>query len=199
MAWALEIGGAFSTLKNSPERSVVILFPTAEEQGLLGSSYYTENPAFPMSETVACFNNDLMLPIGLMKDVMITGYGQSYIDEMITEGAVRQDRYVTGDPNSHTGMYFRSDHFPFAKKGVPSAFARGNVENREHGKEWTSRMEKDYIDNKYHRPADNYDPKTWDLNGIAEDARLGFYIGYRLANSDYYPEWKQGSEFRNSR
>lgn len=199
MAWAIEIGQAFSGLKNPPERSVVILFPTAEEQGLLGSSYYTENPAFPMAKTVACFNNDLMLPLGRMKDVMITGYGQSYLDEMISEGAARQDRYVTGDPNSHTGMYFRSDHFPFAKKGVPSAFARGNVESREHGKEWTAKMEKDYIDNKYHRPADNYEPDNWDLNGIVEDARLVFFAGYRLANSDYFPEWKPGSEFRKLR
>ncbi len=199
MAWALEIGEAFYSLKKSPERSVMILFPTAEEQGLLGSSYYTEYPAFPMAKTVACFNNDLMLPIGRMKDVMITGFGQSYLDELITEGAERQDRYVTPDPNSHTGMYFRSDHFPFARKGVPSAFVRGNVENREHGKEWTAKMEKDYIDNKYHRPADNYEPDIWDMSGIVEDAKLAFFAGYRLANSDYYPEWKPGSEFRNQR
>jgi Zn-dependent M28 family amino/carboxypeptidase len=199
MAWALEIGQAFSRLKKSPERSVMILFPTAEEQGLLGSSYYTENPVFPMEKTVACFNNDMMLPIGRMKDVMITGYGQSYLDEMFIEGSARQERYILGDPNSHTGMYFRSDHFPFAKKGVPSAFARGNVESRENGKEWTAAMEKDYLDNKYHRPADNYEPDKWDLNGIVEDARLAFFVGYRLVTSDYFPEWKETSEFKKLR
>jgi len=199
MAWALEIGEAFSGLKKKPMRSVVILFPTAEEQGLLGSGYYTENPVFTMENTIACFNNDMMLPIGRMKDVMITGYGQSDLDDMLTEGAANQDRYVVGDPNSHTGMYFRSDHFPFAKKGVPSAFARGNVESREKGKKWTAEMEKDYLDNKYHRPADNYEPDTWDLNGIAEDARLAFYVGYKLCFSDKKPDWKTGSEFRNVR
>ncbi len=199
MAWALEIGQAFSELKKSPERSVMVLFPTAEEQGLLGSSYYTENPVFPMEKTVACFNNDMMLPIGRMKDVMITGFGQSYLDEMFIEGAARQDRYVIGDPNSHTGMYFRSDHFPFARKGVPSAFARGNVESREKGKEWTAEMEKDYLDNKYHRPADNYEPDKWDLNGVVEDARLAFFVGYRLVTSDYFPEWKETSEFKKLR
>jgi Zn-dependent M28 family amino/carboxypeptidase len=199
MAWALEIGEAFSGLKKRPLRSVLILFPTAEEQGLLGSQYYTENPAFPMDKTIACFNNDMMLPIGRMKDVMITGYGQSYLDEMIAEGAVRQGRYITRDPNSQTGMYFRSDHFPFAKKGVPSAFARGNVDSREHGKEWSSKMEKDYLDNKYHRPSDNYEPERWDLNGIVEDARLEFFVGYRLCSSDYFPIWKPGSEFKNLR
>jgi Zn-dependent M28 family amino/carboxypeptidase len=178
---------------------VVILFPTAEEQGLLGSQYYTDNPVFPMKNTVACFNNDMMLPIGKMKDVMITGYGQSDLDEMIAGAALEQDRNVIKDPNSQTGMYFRSDHFPFAKKGVPSAFARGNVISREHGRVWTSKMEQDYLNNRYHKPADNYEPEKWDLNGIAEDSRLCFSVGYRLANSDIFPEWKTGSEFRNVR
>ena len=199
MAWALEIGEAFSGLKKRPLRSVLILFPTAEEQGLLGSQYYTEHPVFPMEKTVACFNNDLMLPIGRMKDVMITGYGQSELDDMLAEAAKKQDRYVLRDPDSQTGMYFRSDHFSFAKKGVPSSFARGNVDSREHGKEWTSAMVKDYMDNKYHRPADNYEPGKWDLNGIAEDARLSFIVGFRLSTSVLFPSWKPGSEFKSLR
>jgi Zn-dependent M28 family amino/carboxypeptidase len=199
MAWALEIGEAFSGLRKRPLRSILILFPTAEEQGLLGSQYYTEHPVFAMDKTVACFNNDLMLPIGRMKDLMITGYGQSELDEMLAAEARKQDRYIIRDPNPQTGMYFRSDHFPFAKKGVPSAFARGNVISREHGREWASEMETDYINNKYHRPADNYEPDKWDLNGIAEDARLEFMTGYRLAISDYFPKWKPGSEFKNIR
>jgi Zn-dependent M28 family amino/carboxypeptidase len=195
MAWVFEIGEAFSKLKKKPERSVVLFFPTAEEQGLLGSSYYTEYPPFAMEKTVACFNNDLMLPIGRMKDVMITGFGHSTLDEMIAEAAAIQDRYTVQDPNAHTGMYFRSDHFPFARKGVPSAFVRGSIESREHGKEWADLQEKDYIENRYHRPSDNYVPDTWDLKGIAEDAKLAYYVGYRLANSDYFPVWKPGSEF----
>ena len=199
MAWTFEIGKAFKALKTKPLRSVIIFFPTAEEQGLLGSQYYTDQPAIPLSKTVACFNNDLMLPIGRMKDVMITGWGQSDLDDMIAEAAAEQDRYIIRDPNSQTGMYFRSDHFSFAKKGVPSAFARGNVESREHGREWASKMEQDYINNRYHKPSDNYEPDKWDLNGIAEDAKLAFSVGYRLANSDFYPSWKSGSEFRNVR
>jgi len=197
MAWAFEIGKAFAGLKTRPLRSIVVLFPTAEEQGLLGSEYYVGHPAFPMKKTIACFNNDLILPIGLMKDVMITGYGQSDLDEMLKKAAEEQDRYIIRDPNSQTGMYFRSDHFPFAKKGVPSAFARGNVESRKYGKEWAAEKEQDYINNKYHRPADNYEPEKWDLSGIAEDAKLCFSAGYRLANSDFFPGWKPGSEFRN--
>jgi Zn-dependent M28 family amino/carboxypeptidase len=96
-------------------------------------------------------------------------------------------------------MYFRSDHFPFAKKGVPSLFARGNVDSREFGKEWAAAMEKEYINNKYHRPADNYEPDKWNFDGIVEDARLSFVVGYRLSSSDFYPSWKHGSEFRNIR
>ncbi len=195
MAWVFEIGEAFTKIRKKPERSVILFYPTAEEQGLLGSSYYTENPPFPVEKTVACFNNDLMLPNGRMKDVMITGYGHSSLDEMIKEAAERQDRYIVPDPNSHTGMFYRSDHFPFARKGVPSAFVRGNLDSREQGKEWAARMERDYIDNRYHRPSDNFEPDTWNLEGIAEDARLVFYAGYRLATTDYFPQWKKGSEF----
>ena len=197
MAWALEIGKAFAKLKERPLRSVIILFPTAEEQGLLGSQYYTDHPVLPINKTVACFNNDMMLPIGRMKDVMITGFGQSDLDDMLSEAAAEQDRYIIRDPNSQTGMYFRSDHFSFAKKGVPSAFARGNVDSREHGKEWASKMEQDYINNRYHRPSDNYEPDIWDMTGISEDAKLCFSVGYRLVNSDFFPKWKAGSEFRN--
>lgn len=199
MAWVFEIGEAFSGLSKRPERSVVLFFPTAEEQGLLGSQYYAENPPLPIDKTVACFNNDLMLPNGKMKDVMITGFGQSTLDDMITEAAKRQDRYVVKDPNAHTGMYFRSDHFPFAKMGVPSAFARGNTDSREFGKEWAAKMEKDYIDNKYHRPSDNYEPEKWNMDGIAEDARLQFYVGYQLVTSEIFPEWKATSEFKDIR
>jgi Zn-dependent M28 family amino/carboxypeptidase len=199
MAWELEIGEAFSKLETRPERTIMLLFPTSEEQGLNGSLFYTDNPAFSMEKTVACINNDLMLPIGRMKDVMITGFGQSELDDIVVKAASEQDRYVTKDPNSHTGMYFRSDHFAFARKGVPSLFTRGNIESREFGKEWTAQKEKDYIDNNYHRPSDNYNSTEWNLEGIAEDAKLSFMIGYELANMETFPAWTSGSDFRNLR
>jgi Zn-dependent M28 family amino/carboxypeptidase len=199
MAWALAIGKAFSRLKRKPERSAIILFPTSEEQGLIGSIYYTEHPVLPMEQTVACINNDLLLPIGRMKDVMITGYGQSELDDFVEKTASAQGRYVVKDPNSHTGMYFRSDHFAFAAKGVPSLYARGNIDSREFGKEWTASKEKEYIENRYHRPADNYEPENWNFEGIAEDAVLAFNIGYDLAISDYFPKWKAESEFKQLR
>ncbi|MFH0842163.1 MAG: M28 family peptidase [Bacteroidota bacterium] len=199
MAWALSIGKAFATLKYKPEKSIIVLFPTAEEQGLLGSIYYTEHPIIPMEKTVACFNNDALLPIGRMKDVTITGYGHTDLDSLAQIASVEQDRYITPDPDSHTGMYFRSDHFAFVLKGVPSLYAQGSTESREHGKEWAAAQKKDYIENRYHRPADNYYPETYNFDGIAEDAELAFRIGYELVNSDFYPQWKVDSEFRKLR
>jgi len=196
MAWALSIGDAFTHLNHKPERSIIILFPTCEEQGLIGSYYYTENPVLPINKTVACINNDLMLPIGRMKDVMITGFGQSELDDYTARAAALQDRYVVKDPNSHTGMFFRSDHFAFASRGIPSLYARGNTDSREFGKEWAAARERDYIVNRYHRPADNYESDNWDLEGITEDAWLAFHIGYELAFSSHFPEWKTGSEFK---
>jgi Zn-dependent M28 family amino/carboxypeptidase len=199
IAWELVIGKAFSSLRQKPERSIILLFPTAEEQGLLGSFYYTEHPVIPMGKTVACFNNDGLLPLGKMKDVMITGYGHSDLDSLTMIAAAEQNRYVIRDPESYNGMYFRSDHFSFAAKGVPSLFAKGNIDSREFGKEWAAGQRKDYIENRYHRPSDNYDPDTFNFEGIAEDAAVAFNIGYRLVTSDYFPKWKIGSEFKKLR
>jgi len=199
MAMVFEIGEAFASLEERPSRSIMLFFPTAEEQGLLGSTYYTENPAFTIENTVANINNDLVLPIGRMKDVMVTGFGQSELDDYLEAAAAKQDRYLFPDPNAHTGMYFRSDHFPFASKGIPALYARGNCDSREYGKEWAAEQEKDYLDRKYHKAADNYYPELWDMSGIVEDAQLSFDIGYQLANSDKWPEWKEGSEFKHLR
>ena len=198
MAWAFEIGEAFASLRERPARSVILLFPTAEEQGLLGSSWFAANPPVERRNMVAAFNNDLLLPIGRMKDIMITGYGQSQLDDMLAEAAAKQDRYITPDPNPETGMYFRSDHFPFAQIGVPALFARGNCDSREFGKEWAAAREKDYITKRYHKPADNYYPEM-DFDGIVEDARAVFEVGYRIVTSDIRPDWKPGSEFANAR
>ncbi|MRR23332.1 M28 family peptidase [bacterium] len=198
MAWAFEIGEAFASLKQRPERSVILFFPTAEEQGLLGSAWFAANPPVSRANLVACFNNDMLLPIGRMKDIMITGYGQSELDDMLAEAAVKQDRYILPDPHPETGMYFRSDHFPFARIGVPALFARGNCDSREYGKDWAAEQERDYISNKYHKPADNYYPEM-NFDGIVEDAQATFDVAYRITTSDIRPVWKPGSEFANIR
>lgn len=198
MAWALEIGEAFSSMKKRPERSVILFFPTAEEQGLLGSSWFVANPPVRQENLIACFNNDLLLPLGKMKDIMVTGYGQSELDDLLADAALKQERYILPDPNPESGMYFRSDHFPFARAGVPALFARGNCDSREYGREWAAAQEKDYIRNRYHKPADNYYPEM-NFDGIAEDARAILDVAFTIVTSDIRPQWKHGSEFANIR
>lgn len=197
MAWALEIGGAFSSLRRRPERSVILLFPTAEEDGLLGSYYFTSHPPVPAKNIIACFNNDMMLADGRMKDIMITGYGLSDLDDMLAEAVRKQDRYIMPDPTPEKGMYFRSDHFPFARIGVPALFARGNCDSREFGREWAAEKEKEYMNTKYHKQADNYYPEM-NFDGIAEDASAIFEVAWRIVSGNYRPSWKPGSEFANA-
>jgi len=199
LAWMMEIAEAFQTLKEKPKRSVVFLSPTAEEQGLLGAKYYVENPVFPLEKTVANINNDLMLPYGSYKDVMITGYGKSELEDYVAKAAEKFDRYIYPDPNPETGMFYRADHFAFARAGVPALFARGNCDSRKHGKEWAAKKEKFWLEKRYHKPSDEYNPKTWDLSGIRDDARLLFQVGYELANDTIFPEWKEGAEFKSVR
>ena len=198
IAWALEMGKAFSSLKNRPARSVIILFPTCEEEGLLGSTYFIRHSPVKTSAIAAAFNNDMMLPEGRMKDMMITGYGQSDLEDILAEVVKRQDRYIQPDPTPETGMYFRSDHFPFAQAGIPALFARGNCDSREHGKEWAAAKEKEYLKNCYHKPADNYN-ESMDFSGIREDAQAIFEVAREVADGDVSPQWKKGSEFASVR
>ena len=198
LSWMLEIAEAFVALKEKPERSIMFFAPTAEESGLLGATYYVQNPIFDLDKTVADINNDLMLPYGKMKDVMITGYGQSELDDYVEEVAKKYDRYIFPDPNPHTGMYFRADHFAFAKAGVPALFARGNCDSREYGKEWALKKEADWLANNYHKVTDEYED-WWDLSGVTEDAKLLFEVGYKLSKESAFPKWKEGSEFKNLR
>jgi Zn-dependent M28 family amino/carboxypeptidase len=195
LAWMFEIARAFKAMPKQARRSIVFLAPSAEESGLIGSGFYVDNPIFPLSKTVANINNDLMLPYGRMKDVMITGYGQSDLDEYVREAAAQQDRYLLPDPNPQSGMYFRSDHFSFARVGVPALFARGNNDHREKGIDYMAAKEKDWLANYYHKPSDEYED-WWNLEGVAEDAKLLFRVGWKLANQDAFPEWKDGSEFK---
>ncbi|WP_372641150.1 M28 family metallopeptidase [Ancylomarina sp.] len=194
LAWMFEIARAFKAMP-TPRRSIVFLAPSAEESGLNGSAYYVSHPVFPLNKTVANINNDLMLPYGRMKDLMVTGYGQSELDDYAEEAAKKQGRYILPDPNPHTGMYYRADHFSFAKAGVPALFARGNSDHIEKGKDYMSEKEKDWLANNYHKPFDEYQD-WWDLSGVKEDAQLMFRIGWKLANEETFPKWKEGSEFK---
>ena len=196
LAWMLETAEAFKKLKKKPSRSILFFAPTAEEAGLLGSAYYVENPIYPLAKTIAVFNNDLMFPYGITKDVMVTGYGQSDLDDLLNVEAKKQDRYLLPDPNSHTGMFFRSDHFSFAKVGIPALFARSYHDHITNGKDWMRAKEKDYLSNKYHKTTDEVE-EDWDLSGVVLDSQLLFNLSYNLSNSDVYPQWKETSEFKN--
>jgi Zn-dependent M28 family amino/carboxypeptidase len=148
---------------------------------------------------VANLNYELFLPLGRMEDVTIYGYGQSELDDYIAQAAREQNRYVTPEPFPENGMYFRTDHFSFAKKGVPSAFFKGWTEHADHGKQWTSEQIQDFWSNRYHRPTDEYDPDTADLTGIVDDAKLFFKVGLKLATENTFPQWREGSEFKQLR
>jgi Zn-dependent M28 family amino/carboxypeptidase len=199
VACMLETAKAFSRLKTPPRRSVLFIAVTAEEQGLLGSQYYVEHPLFPLEKTVADLNYELFIPMGRMNDVTIYGFGQSELDGYVSDAAAAQGRYVIEEPNPENGMYYRTDHFSFAKAGVPALFVKGWRDHAEKGKAWTAATVSDFWANHYHRPSDEYDPSMADLAGIVEDAKLFFAIGYRLAMSDDFPHWHEGSEFKAAR
>jgi Zn-dependent M28 family amino/carboxypeptidase len=198
VAWMLEIARGFKSAP-APERSVLFLSVTAEESGLLGSGYYAEHPFFPMAKTVACINTDVMLFLGKFKDVMLTGNGQSELDEWVRKEAEKQGRYLAADPNPENGMFFRSDQFPFVKLGVPAIYAKGYTDAEKYGKDSTLKILDHYWKNTYHSPFDEYHPKTDDLSGIVEDARLLYHVGANLANSAEWPKWNADSEFKTIR
>ena len=196
LAWLLETAEAFKKLPQKPARSILFFAPTAEEAGLLGSAYYAANPVYPLKNTIAVINNDLMFPFGETKDIMVTGFGQSELDDLLAVEAKKQNRYLLPDPNSHTGMFFRSDHFSFAKVGVPALYARSYHDHVTKGKAWMRAKEKDYLTNYYHKTIDEYQD-DWDLSGVVLDSKLLFNLAYKLSNTEVYPQWKATSEFKN--
>jgi len=199
LACMLGTAKAFSRLDPGPERTILFVAVTAEENGLLGSAYYAEHPVESLDKTVANLNYELFLPMGNMKDVTVYGYGQSELDDYIADAAAEQGRYVMPELYPEKGMYFRTDHFSFAKKGVPAAFFKGWSEQAEFGNQWTADQIQNFWSNHYHRPTDEYDPGTADLAGIVDDAKLFFKIGYKLSTETTFPRWNESSEFKTIR
>jgi Zn-dependent M28 family amino/carboxypeptidase len=191
----LELAAAFQRTRLRPERSVVFISFTGEEQGLLGSEYYAKNPVFPVRKTVADINMDMMGMAGKTKDIVVYGYGQSDLEDYATASAKKQGRKIVKDPDPSTGLYYRSDHFNFAKVGIPALFTGSGADNVEHGREWGLKKIADFYKTQYHSPQDNFDPKA-DVSGMVEDVRLLFDLGYKLSNESNFPKWKSGSEFR---
>jgi Zn-dependent M28 family amino/carboxypeptidase len=194
----LAIAEAFKK-SGDTKRSIVFIEVTGEEQGLLGSAYYAENPIYDPKKTVANINIDALDSPGKMKDLTITGYGHSEMDDYAKEAAEKQNRYVIPDPEAEKGYFFRSDHFNFAKIGIPALYASGAYEGFDISIEDIKKYNDHYRMYKYHQPSDEYDPETTELSGIQLDLQLLFNVGFKLANEDYFPKWYNGSEFKASR
>ena len=194
----IELAEAFKTLKHAPLRSIVFLAVTGEEQGLLGSEYYATHPNYPTAKTTAVINMDALNTYGPMNDITVVGYGLSDLDQYIEAAAKEVGRTVNPDPTPEKGSYFRSDHFPFAKQGIPAVYPSGGTDSTVHGKEWTLAQEDKYTAEKYHKPTDEFDP-NWDLPGAIDDLGLLFKVGYRLAMDTAFPNWKEGTQYKAKR
>ncbi len=198
VAALLELAAAFQQSAQRPERSVVFISFTGEEQGLLGSEFYAKNPVFSVQQTVADINMDMMGLAGKTKDIIIYGYGQSDLEDYAEVSAKKQGRVIVRDPVPSSGLYYRSDHFNFAKVGIPSLFTGSGVDNVTYGKAWGLQQVAQFTKSRYHSPQDNFD-EIKDRRGMVEDVRLLFDMGYRLSNESTFPKWKRGSEFESAR
>lgn len=195
-AGLLALATAFTRLAQKPERSVLFLSVTGEEQGLLGSEYYVAHPSFALNKTVADINLDVLNTFGRTRDITVIGYGQSMLDEYARRAAARQGRVIVPEANPEGGWFFRSDHFNFAKKGVPGLYIGPGTDAVGHEPGWGAAQIAAYNRLRYHSPADEFNPATWVMDGMVADVRLLFDVGYHLSNESSYPAWKQGSEFR---
>jgi len=195
----LEVARAFTKVQPRPKRSILFTMVTAEEQGLLGSQYYAVTPLYPLAKTLADVNIDSANVYAPSKDVTVIGMGASDLDDYLAQAAAEQGRTLRPDPMSEKGYYYRSDHFNFAKQGVPAMYIEPGIEAAPpRAPEYLKQRLDDYEAHDYHQPSDEVKP-DWDLGGAAEDAQLVFAVGYRVANAGRFPEWKPGNEFRAKR
>ena len=194
----LEIAEAFTKLGKKPERSILFLAVTAEEQGLLGAKFYGQNPLYPLNKTVANINIDGVNQWGRTKDIVVVGYGNSELDDVLTQAAQRAGRTIVPDPEPEKGYFYRSDHFEFAKQGVPALYTDTGEDFIGKPAGYGTQKRAEYTTNDYHKPSDEIKP-DWDLSGAVEDTRLLFTVGYMVAETDRWPEWKPGTEFKAKR
>jgi Zn-dependent M28 family amino/carboxypeptidase len=194
----VEIARAFAKLEEPPRRSILFLAVTAEEQGLLGSEYYAEMPLYPLSKTLAVVNMDSWNVYGRTKDVTLVGLGASDLDDYVRAAAAEQGRIVHGDAEPEKGYFYRSDHFSFAKQGVPAIDPEGGVDYIGKPADYGKKVLDEWTEHRYHKPADVVRP-DWDLTGMREDLKVYFAVGYRVAQADRFPNWKAGNEFKATR
>ena len=193
VAGVIELANSFKNV--ALDRSLLFLAVTAEESGLLGSQYFAEYPPIELSNIVAGYNFDGILPTGKTRDVVVVGYGASELENILEEELNELDMYITPDPAPEKGFFYRSDHISFAKKGVPMLYADGGVDINDGGLEVGSKMSNDYTQYHYHQPSDEYQD-SWDLSGFKDHLEITRNMVLRLANSEEWPEWYEGNEFK---
>lgn len=194
----LEIAEAFTKLATPPKRSVLFLSVTAEEKGLLGAKYYAENPLYPLNKTLANINMDGVNQWGRTKDITMVGDDNSTLIDLLRDAAGAQSRVVNPDAEPEKGFYYRSDHFEFAKQGVPALYTDSGIDYVGKDANYSKQKRDEYTNKDYHKVTDEIKP-DWDLTGAVDDAQLLMMIGYRVAQAEKYPEWKTGTEFKAKR
>lgn len=195
-AGLLELARAFKSMKTKPERTIVIMSVTSEEQGLLGSQYYAENPVYPLDKTVANINMDGLNRFTKTKDIIVIGEGQSDLEDYLKEEVEKTGGYISFDTHPEAGYYYRSDHFNFAKVGIPALYTSKGIDVIGKGKAYGQKLDDDFTVHNYHQPSDNYNAATWTMEGAISDLKLLFLVGRRLAFEDSWPQWKATSEFK---
>ena len=198
VATILDIARKMKTIQPAPKRTILFLSVTAEEQGLLGSEYYGNYPLYPLEKTLGVINIDGINQWGKTSDLVVVGLGASDLDDYAIAAAKEQNRTLKPDAEPEKGFYYRSDHFNFAKKGVPAFDPDAGVDYVGKPADYGQKKRDEYTNVDYHKPSDQIKP-DWDLSGATDDAKLFLAMGYRLAQADKYPEWKPGNEFRSIR
>ena len=191
----LELARAFATLKPAPKRSILFIGLTAEEQGLLGAAWYARHPLYPLKKTLANINIDGVNQWGRTSDIVVIGLGNSTLDDTLAAAAREQHRTLVPDAEPEKGFYYRSDHFEFAKEGVPALYTEPGTKYIGKPDSFSKEKRDEYTEHDYHKPSDEIKP-NWDLSGAVEDMRLLFQVGYRVAQGDRFPEWRPGTEFK---
>ena len=190
---------AFTNLKNGSKRSILFLAVTAEEQGLLGARYYGINPLYPLEKTLAVINIDAMgNTFGRTKDLIVVGKGNSELDNILEMAAAQDGKYLIPDAEPEKGFYYRSDHFEFAKQGVPALYADGGIDVVGKGTDYGHKKKDEYTYENYHALSDEV-KDDWDYSGMVEDGRILFRVGYAVGQHSKWPEWSKGTEFKSKR
>jgi Zn-dependent M28 family amino/carboxypeptidase len=191
----LVLAKAFKAMPTPPRRSILFVAVTAEEQGLLGSQYYSVAPPYPLAKTLANINIDGINTDGPTRDLVVVGMGASELEDYAREAAAGQQRVLKPDPEPEKGFYYRSDHFNFAKQGVPAFYADAGTEVIGKPADFAMKQRDRYTSEDYHKPSDEIKP-DWNLAGAVQDVQLYLTIGFRVAQAEKYPEWRAGNEFR---